>query len=324
MKSLSSALLYNQLAASRQPAINLIARAFSHPEKAGGASGAAGDALYPGILNWTRLYQDTGISPNYHALAFAGDGSLNRVRAGIYHQRVTSPGPGSDFTSWTRLSDSREGPCAIAALGNKVTVIGRDYSVDTQSQLWDSTDYGATFASPTPAYPPAAGCRRAIAACYKSNGDLGIVGSDSGSANLWFARRTGINWYGGSMSSPPDSYGLAIYHDGDWNIIALCNVSGAFKLARIVYGDGYRVSAGVWSGIEYLNLGSAEVDSWDLQQNYYDKPPWERMRLPASAYPRIPRRLGHGGGGSARFGVKPRTLPPRGYLAYTGLPLEKL
>lgn len=326
MKSLSSTLLYNQKQSTREPALSLVSRAFGHPEKAGGSSGGAGDALYPGLFNWTRLYQTGSITATYHALAFAGDSSLNRIRAtsGIYHQRIASPSPSSDFSAgWTLLYLSLANPCAIAAnpiVGGEVAVVGQDNAFPAQTQYWLSGDYGASFSGPTTTSPPAAGCRRAIAACYKPNGDLGIVGSDTGTANLWFARKSGINWYGGAMSSPPDTYGLAIYYDGDWNIIALVNVYGTFKLARIVYGDGYRASAGVWSGIEYLNLGSAEVDSWDLQQNYYDKPPWERMRLPLPRQPggRMSRFYGSGKGGSTRYGAQRRMLPLTGYSAYTG------
>lgn len=325
MKSLSSALLYNQKAATREPALSLISRAFGHPQKAGGSSGAAGDALYPGLFNWTRLYQTGSIAATYHAVAISYDGSLNRIRATTYirHQRVASPSPSSDFTVWTNLPFSVASPCAIAAnqvSGGEVAVLAQDNPTVNTVQYWLSTDYGASFSSYGTAPPPTAGCRRAIAACYKPDGTLGIVGSDSGAANLWFARKLGIFWYGGAMSSPPDTYGLAIYYDGDWNIIALVNVYGTFKLARIVYGDGYRASVGTWSGTEYLSLGSAEVDSWDLQQNYYDKPPWERMRLPLPRQPggRMSRFTGTGRGGSTRYGAERRTLPLSGYSAYTG------
>ncbi len=321
MKSLSPALLTSQKQASREPAVSLLARAFGHPQKTGGSSGSPGNALYPGIFNWTRLYRDESLAPVYHALAFAGDGSMQRVRgtSSTFHQRVANPSPDSNFTQWTSFIESIGGPCAVAALGAEVTVLGADFVHVGSTQYWQSFNYGVSFTVQATAPPPASGSRRAIAACYKSDGTLGIVGSQWGSTpNLWFAKKLGHQWGGGHMSNPPDVYGLAIYHDGDWNIIALCNVSGTFKLARIVFGDGYRASVNAWSGIEYLNLGSAEVDYWDLQQNYYDKPPWERIPLPPNLHRVGLSRMGHGGGGISR-GQPPRRLPLSGYSAYTGV-----
>ncbi|GAG38547.1 unnamed protein product, partial [marine sediment metagenome] len=56
-------------------------------------------------LSWTRLY--TGSEPdNHHGLAFDGQGSVHRVRAAasntLYRQKITNPGPSSDYSQWTQ------------------------------------------------------------------------------------------------------------------------------------------------------------------------------------------------------------------------------
>ena len=69
--------------------------------------------------DWSRLY--TGPEDDYyHALAFAGDGSLIRVRITppadgnkLYRQRVTSPGPGSDFSQWTYTNQYNAVSCCL-------------------------------------------------------------------------------------------------------------------------------------------------------------------------------------------------------------------
>ena len=57
-------------------------------------------------LNWTRLY--TGAeADNHHGIAFDGQGSMHRIRisgSDIYRQKVTSPGAGSTYSSWTKIN----------------------------------------------------------------------------------------------------------------------------------------------------------------------------------------------------------------------------
>jgi hypothetical protein len=89
MRTLTSSLLAAQKAHSRIPAVSVQAR-----------------NLITGVVNlkWTRLY--TGSEADYyHAVTLPGDGSLIRLRITpisdarkLYRQRVTSPGPSSDFS----------------------------------------------------------------------------------------------------------------------------------------------------------------------------------------------------------------------------------
>jgi hypothetical protein len=104
-------------------------------------------------LTWTRLYE--GSEPdNHHGIAFDGQGSMHRVRAdgsNLYRQKITDPGPSSDFSQWTQLATDCAGPCAIAcspaeappAQAGKVYIFYKT----TGNVLWKyySHDYGQSW-----------------------------------------------------------------------------------------------------------------------------------------------------------------------------------
>jgi hypothetical protein len=97
-------------------------------------------------LTWTSLY--TGSEPdNHHGIAFDGQGSMHRIRAAasnlLYYQKITNPGPSSDFSQWTQIAIDCAGPCAIAAYGAKVYIFYRT----TGNDLWKyySYDYGQSW-----------------------------------------------------------------------------------------------------------------------------------------------------------------------------------
>jgi len=97
-------------------------------------------------LYYTRLYQ--GSEPDdHHGIAFDGQGSMHRIRAAasniLYRQKVTSPGPSSDFSQWTQISTDCASPCAIAASGSKVYIFYRT----STNVLWKyySHDYGQSW-----------------------------------------------------------------------------------------------------------------------------------------------------------------------------------
>src|SRR3990172_5430425 len=59
-------------------------------------------------LSFQRLYTGSE-ADGYHAATMPGDGSLLRARVAsgrLYYQRVTSPGPSSDFSSWADLESA--------------------------------------------------------------------------------------------------------------------------------------------------------------------------------------------------------------------------
>lgn len=126
---------------------------------------------------WSELY--SGEEEDYfHSACFAGDGSLIRVRADLathhrWYQRITSPGPGSDFSQWQDWGEWCA-DIAVCALNAEVLV----YIVVENGDYYQrkSTDYGATFGGwslmgnigPLPA-----NCR--LAACFKANGDVLVL-----------------------------------------------------------------------------------------------------------------------------------------------------
>ena len=121
-------------------------------------------------LSWTRLYE--GSEPdNHHGLAFDGQGSMHRIRAAsnntLYRQKITSPGPSSDFSQWTQIATDCQGPCAIAAYGAKVYIFYRT----TGNVLWKyySHDYGQTWQN---AQLVAYADVLSMAACWWGSGDI--------------------------------------------------------------------------------------------------------------------------------------------------------
>jgi len=97
-------------------------------------------------LSWTRLYE--GSEPdNHHGIAFDGQGSMHRIRTAssntLYRQKITSPGPSSDYSQWTQIATDCSGPCAIAAYGAKVYIFYKT----TGNVLWKyySHDYGQSW-----------------------------------------------------------------------------------------------------------------------------------------------------------------------------------
>jgi hypothetical protein len=98
-------------------------------------------------LAWTRLY--TGSEPdNHHGIAFDGQGSMHRVRAGgtssLYYQKITDPGPSSDYSQWTEIATDCAGPCAIAAWGAKVYIFYKRNEPNELYKLY-SHDYGQNW-----------------------------------------------------------------------------------------------------------------------------------------------------------------------------------
>jgi len=96
-------------------------------------------------LHWTRLYQGTE-PDNHHGIAFDGQGSMHRIRVSgntLYRQKITNPGPSSDYTQWTEAATDAEGPCAIAAYGAKVYIFYR--KTDNTIRKLYSHNYGVDW-----------------------------------------------------------------------------------------------------------------------------------------------------------------------------------
>jgi hypothetical protein len=197
-----------------------------------------------------------------HAVAMPGDGSICRIRydaGNIKYQRVASPSAASDWSTWANWG-AGTATLAIAARAAEVVVF-----IDDGTCLYrlESSNYGATFGASTQMLNARPG-ERGIAAAYKSNGDLAVVhASDvNDPTSLYIQIRTGGSWSAGLGQIAGDFpiSALALYHDGDWNILALMLDGSYIRLARGIYGDGDQYAAGTFSGWEYINSYKAKVE----------------------------------------------------------------
>jgi hypothetical protein len=245
MRTLSSTLLSAQRSSSRLPYVKV-----EILDRVAGIT----------RLNWARLY--SGSEPDfYHAAAMSGDGSLVRARVEpssyqLYRQRIASPGPGSDFSPWTVVCTvSSASGIALACRGSRVLLFHVD--IDQRTILVrESTDYGATFGSPT-SITTAASAVGWLAAAINDSDVVCLFYSVAGT--VYAVKRTGGSW--GSPSAWTNSSaaitGIGCVHQGDWNL-AICgqDSSGSNKVWTCVYGDGYSQSPGTWSSLAELTVAS--------------------------------------------------------------------
>jgi hypothetical protein len=258
MRSLSDALLEAQKTGTpRKPLVKLEVQAYGHP--------AASGSIQWELFGWQRFYSGSETKES-HGLTIPGDGSLIRVRkygTNLYLSRVTSPGPGSTYSSWGSSFGGvpANAKVAIAALGANVMVASMSAAYLYRRQ---SSDNGATWASWVE-MANARPCERGVAVAFKPNGDCAIVhASDvNDPTSLYIQKRTGGSWstgLGQRGSYDADIEDLAMYYDGDWNIIALVLEGSYLSVVRMVYGDGYKVTAGTWGTDQKIGLGRAKVD----------------------------------------------------------------
>lgn len=211
-------------------------------------------------LNWARLY--TGSEPDfYHAASMPGDGSLVRARVDpstyqLYRQRVASPAPGSDFSPWTGVCPvSSASGIALASRGSRVLL----FCVDTDQRtilVRESTDYGATFSSPT-SITTASATVGWLAAAINNSDIVCLFYSVAGT--VYAVKRTGGTW--GSLSAWTNSAaaitGIGCVHYGDWDLVVCGQDStGKNKVWTCVYGDGYSKGPGSWSSLAELAVAS--------------------------------------------------------------------
>lgn len=260
MRPLSTAFINEQKKPGRKPIIKVEVATYAHP------AAVASTALQWADFAWERLTavgDSTAMGP--HGLAIPADGSVCRVRmsgASILFQRVTSPSGSSNWTAaWTLLGTGVSGhPVAIAARGTEVVVF-----VDDGTNLYrrQSADSGVTWGSWV-SMANTRPCERGIAAAYKANGDLAVIhASDvNDPTSLYIQIRTGGTWSTGlgQISGDYAISALALYHDGDWNMLALILDGSYIRLARGIYGDGDQYPAGTFSGWEFINSYKARVD----------------------------------------------------------------
>lgn len=207
-------------------------------------------------FDFTRLY--TGAeADSSHGCAIAGDGSLIRARlsaGAIWTQRVTAPGPSSDYTVWTNSGIATAYPIAVAACGAVVDIFFINTAPDQVRRL-HSVDNGVTYANElilalgAPALLPTS----RIAAAYSTGPGANVVvfyifGTVQSvywtywNGNLW----TPWAWQniGGGASIIQQIAACGPSNDSDF-AIALCgtNTLGDRKLWRTVFNYAGQVFA---------------------------------------------------------------------------------
>ncbi len=265
MRTLSSTLLAAQKEESRIPCVKVQA-----------VNKTAGVVR----LDWVRLY--SGVEDDYyHALTIPGDGSLIRVRitlpadgCKLYRQRVTNPGPGSDFSQWTYTGQYNVVVSAAVSLGVEASI----FWIDSNREIRriKSTDYGAGWGSPELIdYSPTTAIY-GLAAAYKPNGDLTIFFADQ--ATLYVKKCVDGSWQSKEAwdRTTGDLSGVATVYGADWNLLVTGkDSSGNFKLWSLVYGDGGDVVAGTWSPLR--EFASAPSDgNFEFSHVFMARPDVER------------------------------------------------
>lgn len=219
-----------------------------------------------GIIRYEFESLYSGAEPDdLHTAAIPnGDGSLIRLRVDtsdnkkLYYQRVTNPGPESDFSAWTYLSIYDVIAVASCAYGANVFQV----YVNGSRQLYvrESADSGASWGSWTYLGLTSTISIHGFSAAYKPNGDIGMFWIDG--ANIYRSRRIAGEWEEPAAwdKTTGDLSGVAVIYNEDWELaVTGKDSSNQWSVWSIVYGDGNRVSSGTWSDLEViLQRGTTE------------------------------------------------------------------
>ncbi len=225
-------------------------------------------------LDWQRLYSGSE-ADSYHAAAMPGDGSLIRCRVdsgSLYLQRVTNPGPGSDFSNWTFMDATAIADVALASRSAQVLLFYVGINGRT-IYVCESNDYGASFGAAT-AITTAATAVGWLAADLKADNTALLIYSVGSS--IYSVKRNGGTW--GSPAAWTNSVasvsGLACRYEGDFNVVVSgSDADGAYRLWTCIYGDGYSQAVDMWSPLREVEAASAGSDM--------------EFRAPSLAYPDV-------------------------------------
>jgi len=209
-------------------------------------------------LDWQRLYSGSE-ADTYHAATMPGDGSLIRCRVdsgSLYLQRVTSPGPDSDFSNWTLVNSAADAGVALASRAAQVLLfyVGTN---GTTLYLRESSDYGATFGSAT-AITTAAAAVDWLAADLKADNTVLLIYSVG--STVYAVKRSGGTW--GSPAAWTNSLaslsGLACQYAADFNVVVSgSDAQGDYKVWTCIYGDDYSQAVDTWSSLREVAVASA-------------------------------------------------------------------
>jgi hypothetical protein len=227
-------------------------------------------------LTWTRLYE--GSEPdNHHGIAFDGQGSMHRIRAAagnkLYRQKITTPGPSSDYSQWTQVATDCAGPCAIAAHGAKVYIF---YKRNEPNELYNlySHDYGQSWDD---AQLASYADVLSMAACWWGTGDIvvcfalksnelnGIVLDSSDQSTSQHVKE----FHGAATHIFLDTYGIGATYNAFW---PCCEIVLAAKESDSPYNHYGLFRTWFSSSYNFLALESflTAPDGEDLTYQYPD------------------------------------------------------
>ncbi|MBA4179508.1 MAG: hypothetical protein C0506_02870 [Anaerolinea sp.] len=172
------------------------------------------------ILRWTRYYSGAE-NDSPHALAIANDGSLVRARndAGtLFLSRVTSPGSGSTYSSWTNLAAVSAGTGVALASKTGELLLAYVDNAGLTLKVRISTDNGASWAAATTIVTEASAIG-SLAAAYNPAGDACLFFTLGTTTTLKRLRRTSGVWAGAGTAwtqggNVASLTGVAATHDG--------------------------------------------------------------------------------------------------------------
>ncbi|MFQ5873022.1 MAG: hypothetical protein ACE5JL_04385 [Dehalococcoidia bacterium] len=205
----------------------------------------------------------TGSEADYfHAATMPSDGSLIRARIDsaaydLYIQRVATPTPTSDFSSWSLVTSvSNSGDVALCSQGSTVLLF---YVAPNQQTLYvkESNNNGQSFGSPV-IVATAPSPVTWMAADLKADGTA-VLFYLIGAANLYSVKRSGGSWgtpqlWSNSLSA---INGIAAVYYLDWNVMVVGEKSGSPGVWTAVYGDGSAQSQDTWSGLMTLTIAES-------------------------------------------------------------------
>ena len=277
-------------------------------------------------LRWRRVY--SGPEPDGPcAAAVAGDGALLRVRidpstGALTRQRVASPGPVSDYGSWTPVATVAAGPrVGIAARGTRAIIASvriDGVTVDVR----ESTDGGATFGLAS-AVAVASGMVTAVACSLAPDGTAAVIYAVGGTVYAVRRFRAG-RWLAPAAwsRSLATVNALAASFEVDHNVLVSgTNAAGDAGVWSTIYGAGGAYPPGRWLPLAevvsaapgtrttYLASGTANADA---PQNVFVE-----SYAGGGAYDRV--HIGPGVGGTAYRDQLWRNARPFGHESPHGL-----
>ncbi len=169
---------------------------------------------------------------------------------------MTTPGPSSNFASWTALSSVANASIAVASSGANVLL----FYVDTDGvtvRLRESSDHGTTFAAATTIATAGANVEW-MAAALKNDGTALVIYS-AGAVVHTVKRNSGVWGSPAAWSNSVASItGLGCVYQNDFNVaVAGTDAVGNAKLWTAIYGDGYSQAVGAWATLSELTTANA-------------------------------------------------------------------